>query len=639
MSAMRYVTNSELMVWKRCRRRWWLAYVRKLALRSESITGPAALGNRVHRALATYYVPDGEERGDPIERVELDRKGELQLYPEQAKEINKECDFAVIMLTGYFEWLEETGADQGLKVIGSETRVEHPIPGTNVTLLSKQDVVLEREMDGARLFMDHKGQPLTGLVLTQMGWRKMGDLVVGDEVIGSDGRPTRIVGVYDLGEQDIYRVRFRDKSWLDVTDDHLWALDSPGCLRRMMTTRELIHGHARYYPNNDHIIYPYEVPLVTQPVMFDPFAQPLPIDPYTLGVLLGDGSFRNNTLTCGYETIVSHVARVLGGRKIRRVEKSNGNPLWGCSLGPVARRQLTELGLNGRYSYEKFIPESYLRASVEERRALLAGLLDTDGARGRLTRFCTSSERLAQDVGDLVRGLGGVAHQTNDGFRTVSDRTGWQIGVWTSFCPFALADDKVEMWRARRWRRKVVGVELIDRAPARCIRVVAPDHLYVAENYVVTHNTVQNLADPLKTLQLDEQVLLYHLIHRLLTEQRVDGALYNMLRKTKRTEKATPPFYARHEVRHNDQQLRSMWIRVMAQISDLLEAQARLEGGEDHRAVTYPTPDRSCAWQCPFLPACPILDEDPVSAEAMLSDLYVERDPLARYEDASELLS
>lgn len=151
------------------------------------------------------------------------------------------------------------------------------------------------------------------------------------------------------------------------------------------------------------------------------------------------------------------------------------------------------------------------------------------------------------------------------------------------------------------------------------------------------HKTVMDLTTPQKTLHLDEQMLHYHLIEffdlkekGLDTEMRTGGALYNMLRKVKRTGNAKPPFYGRVEVHHNQETLRSYWLRLKGTISEILKLQADLEAGKDPREVAYPNPTRDCTWKCEFFAVCPMFD-DGSRVDDFIGTYLTETDPLARY--------
>jgi hypothetical protein len=131
----------------------------------------------------------------------------------------------------------------------------------------------------------------------------------------------------------------------------------------------------------------------------------------------------------------------------------------------------------------------------------------------------------------------------------------------------------------------------------------------------------------------NEQMLLYEILQRITDpDNRNEGMLLNMLRKVKRTARANPPFYKRHEIRFNQPQLEAAWYHVMAVIGDIQSVTARLDAGESHQTVVYPRPNRDCSWKCEFFPVCPLFD-DGSRAEDMIQSLFVQGDPLDRYPD------
>lgn len=193
-------TNSELQSWRRCRRQWWLAWYRKLTSHNDDRTGARATGDRVHRALAMWYVPAGEVQTDPrdaLERVivedwtEIMRRAQEQGMDELrlgdlAKRFNDANMLERIMIEGYVEWLKETGADSELIITGPEQVVvaymdveEHaPVDSTpdefkfqkKIALIGKIDARMERRSDGVRLFDDHKtAKDLTSKLRTLHG--------------------------------------------------------------------------------------------------------------------------------------------------------------------------------------------------------------------------------------------------------------------------------------------------------------------------------------------------------------------------------------------------------------------------------------------------------------------------------------
>lgn len=167
-SSERRISNSEMQTFKRCRRKWWLSWYRGLRPQRPAPTGPRAIGDRVHRALATYYVPEDQHPVDPRDALELlivedwtELVGSLNGGdPDESvvAEFNSEVVLQRAMIEGYVEWLAETGVDQGLRIIGSEQYLETPLETAagRVLMIGKLDVRAQRERDTAPLFIDHK---------------------------------------------------------------------------------------------------------------------------------------------------------------------------------------------------------------------------------------------------------------------------------------------------------------------------------------------------------------------------------------------------------------------------------------------------------------------------------------------------
>ncbi len=271
-------------------------------------------------------------------------------------------------------------------------------------------------------YMRGRCQPVDTPVLTPDGFRPIGTLTVGDLVVGSDGKPTPVIGVYPQGEKDIYRVTTQDGASTLASDDHLWAVATRDDRRRgkplrVLTTREMIGNlRAGHY-------HRYELPLHSAPVCF-PYRE-VPMDPYALGLLLGDGCRTGATtpsFAAGDPELAWELQRRLPGTGVRprlgpdymlnRVT-APGDVI---TLENPVTRVARLLGLHGTRSASKFVPDLYLYNSAKVRLAVLQGLLDTDGGPvvqgGRTCRvqYVTTSPRLRDDVLFLVRSLGGVGY-------------------------------------------------------------------------------------------------------------------------------------------------------------------------------------------------------------------------------------
>ena len=325
-----------------------------------------------------------------------------------------------------------------------------------------------------------KAQTVDSLVLTPSGWSRMGDIEEGDWVYGRSGYPIKVVAVHPQGVIPAYRVTLADGDTLEVSGDHLWEVQTKTSRpSKVMTTNQI----AEYLElGGDRRIY---IPLV-EPVQY-PDAK-LPIDPYSFGLLLGDGCFRGSSYSMnpGCEELMHSL-----------IDAGIGTSIFsdGVTVGVKAyyRDIIEDLGLGMHYSLEKRIPEEYLRASVKQRFALLSGLLDTDGGmNGKSTCFYTSSAQLKDDVKDLVESLGGVA--------SVSAKTKFKNYSYTLYirlpksfgCPFRYSRKASEWQRGTEKRnptRSIKKIEYIGEKECQCITVDAPDSLYVAQSYIVTHNS------------------------------------------------------------------------------------------------------------------------------------------------------
>ncbi|HEX5781443.1 MAG TPA: PD-(D/E)XK nuclease family protein [Solirubrobacteraceae bacterium] len=183
----------------------------------------------------------------------------------------------------------------------------------------------------------------------------------------------------------------------------------------------------------------------------------------------------------------------------------------------------------------------------------------------------------------------------------------------------------------------VPGVRLTAKLDVRVLRHSNGARLFI------DHKTVQTLKDLTKIADIHEQFLHYCLLDLLehlaagdhSDATFVDGGVYNMLRKVKRTVRAQPPFYGRHEVRHTRDELRLYYTRLYGVVSEMLRAEARLAAGEDHHAVVYPTPTRDCDWDCEFRRACPMFDRPAEDAEGFLREAFVAGDPYDRYKEVA----
>lgn len=174
----------------------------------------------------------------------------------------------------------------------------------------------------------------------------------------------------------------------------------------------------------------------------------------------------------------------------------------------------------------------------------------------------------------------------------------------------------------------VAGVELIGKLD-RIVRRVSTSDIGFMD-----YKTTGSLQDPLKHLGMDEQFRMYALMQRLLgSGTNVRFQIYRMLKKSKRTQTAKPPFFADYEVYINDEELRGFWARLHGEITELLRFERMIEANPElHRSIAYPSPTTDCSWDCDFYSVCPLFDDDRSDPEHVLMMNFEPGDPHAHYD-------
>ena len=340
-----------------------------------------------------------------------------------------------------------------------------------------------------------KAEPLDEPVLTPDGWTTMGELKAGDLVIGSNGKPCKVLRIHEQGLKAGYDLTFRDRSSVRACSEHQWTIRSKRKngpdTEKVVTTEEWI--------NNPSLLSHFYLPIV-EPVEFP--EKDLPIDPYFLGALLADGCFLMSSIryTKSEENVYKHVAEraaINGFTIYDRTCKSSTAKQWGFThkddvphYKSELKRRLDILGLIGCKSSEKFIPEPYLTASIEQRKQLIAGLFDGDGdirtGRG-YSCFNTSSEALADGMLQLLWSLGLMARKQRQKHKKGDY---WSVNLFSDYDPFIASEYAGKpVGTVKTMRRSLVSAVPIDPVPMRCIEVDAPDRLYVTKDYIVTHNS------------------------------------------------------------------------------------------------------------------------------------------------------
>lgn len=355
-----------------------------------------------------------------------------------------------------------------------------------------------------------KAQPLFCGVLTPNGYKAMGDIQVGDTVLSVDGKTQKVEGVYPQGLRPVFKIATNDGAITFCDIDHIWTVrNSTGNSRkagwRSMTLRQMIDKGIMcpLSPSaalrNRKPSPRFEIP-VSSAVSYT--TQDLPIDPYILGVLIGDGFLVGRVAMFSNPDTDSSIKDEVNRRLPDDfyLTKHDGTCPQYCIVmkeqvkGRSFLKKIDNLGLCV-HSSDKFIPDMYLHADIQQRLDLLRGLMDTDGtAHNNRISYSTTSEKLAQDMVVLVRSLGGIA-KIHFYEREDEDKAEYRVSIRINNCPFLLKR-KAEQWSESTISRYIVSAEYTGEFQTQCIKVSNPDELYITDGFIVTHNTTLALSAP-----------------------------------------------------------------------------------------------------------------------------------------------
>jgi intein/homing endonuclease/phage terminase large subunit-like protein len=347
------------------------------------------------------------------------------------------------------------------------------------------------------------------LIPTPNGLVKIEDLKIGDQVFGSDGKPCDVVDIPYDGIEDVYRFTFCDNTTVDCGLNHDWICMSP---EERFRKQYVSSGTKRRFDNPDYRKWKvYSTKEILEVAKYKPttdaprrFAFPVAeaveypnkglFDPYYIGLIIGNGGGPSICFHSIDTALIDVALRY--GNEINHKEKSNRRTI---SIPRAVQHSLPQ-EIRAK-SFEKRIPREYLLSSIEERKLLLAGLMDTDGTvdkKGVHASYSTTSELLADDVAELVTSLGGIAHirRRKAGYRKDGVyhkcRDCFVVTIWTKFNPF-LSQRKAERWRYTdryKFERVLLKVDKLEPKQMRCITVSNADGSFLCTtNHIVTHNS------------------------------------------------------------------------------------------------------------------------------------------------------
>lgn len=370
--------------------------------------------------------------------------------------------------------------------------------GTNERRFKEAFIMLARK-NGKALSLDTE-------IPTPEGFKKMADIHPGDIVFGQDGKPSKVLVESEIFHKPMYAVTFEDNTVVKASADHIWTVGTKEGRRRGnpwidTTTEKMAADFVRLRLDGKGKEYKYRVPM-TAPVEYAP--KNLPVDPYTLGVWLGNGTATAAVITSSKEDIEEQMELIRKhGHECRRHDHIDRAPDF--SVDPIEKKYTKTTGnpfLNGLRDIgvleNKHIPEIYLRGSVDQRMELLKGLMDTDGfcSKAGECEFSQKSEIFAEEFMELLASLGIKAKKKKK--KVILYGKEFEAFIVCFFTDkrrpcFKLKrkyDRLKDELAPRMMAKSIISVERIETEPSKCIAIDNDSHLYLCgRSYTATHNT------------------------------------------------------------------------------------------------------------------------------------------------------
>ena len=355
-----------------------------------------------------------------------------------------------------------------------------------------------------------KSQPISAYLYCPQGKKKMGGIRVGDYVFNREGKPVRVLGIFPQGKLDTYRITFHDGSSAVCSKEHLWSYTTQKCVSNKhytmyTSTLEDIIADLERYKDRDTMYKragKYRFP-INGCVKFE--QQEVKIDPYLLGLLLGDGCITGNSsfsFTNDEYELHEYVKKAISYYDCRytyyeRDEEHCARGFIVCSK--ILKEFLIYYGLYGKRSETKFIPVEYKHNSKEVRLHILAGLLNTDGyvpSNRPSISYATVSKQLYDDVAEVARSLGlFVNTDKKPDTREKNKHICYVLTIRVNKELYDLLSSKhksrlnLDVKKQKNWRL-IKSIEYVGKEECQCIYVDDDEHLYLTDDFIVTHNTI-----------------------------------------------------------------------------------------------------------------------------------------------------
>jgi len=338
-----------------------------------------------------------------------------------------------------------------------------------------------------------KAQPLSAKVLTPNGFTTMGKIKKGDEILTPKGTTAKVIEVFPQPKQQIYKITLQDGSQTRATAEHLWKVSFSNRRRKDGIFNTLYLKEFLERENKKRIKIKSR-PLIDSinPNINFGNNKNISLHPYFIGLLIGDGSYSSDSVRFTTEDTEIINWMKSAGLQVKHISGYDYRIISAIS-------EIKKLGIQGQRSHEKEIPEQYLKADRESRLELLKGLMDTDGYQSNrnYAEYCTTSKKLSEQVAYLCRSLGMNATISKPQKTTYlyngekkDGKLKYRIHIRPNQNIFKLKRKLNSQHEYRFENRKaIIKIEEDGFEKAQCILIDDKNHLYITDDFIVTHNT------------------------------------------------------------------------------------------------------------------------------------------------------
>lgn len=357
-----------------------------------------------------------------------------------------------------------------------------------------------------------KAQTLDSIIYTPDGFIKMGDIKVGDVILNENGGTSNVTHIHPQGVTDVYRVWFNDKKYVDCNKEHLFTIKRYDNKKKKidkwetLSVKDMINQNIKYSSGLNKFIIQ-----TTLPTYFK--ERNIKINPYFLGAMISDGCFTQKsglTFSNSEKDVVDNLKTCVPECNIIKV--SDNDYYIGNSRDII--NSLKEYNLMYKKSNEKFIPDDYKYNSLDVRLEIIRGLIDTDGCieKGNTITYCTTSKRLASDIEFIIESLGGICK-----ISTKIPKFQNGMGELCYILRISIKND-LKIFKSKKHTlkyknrkkdifRSIEKIEYIGKKETQCITVDNPTHLYLTNNFIVTHNSMYLYELTVNQLRKNKSVL------------------------------------------------------------------------------------------------------------------------------------